>query len=82
MESLRLWTWKRRMKLLLSATVMDAFLVILLDGGLEALRDAALRAGCHRTGKRGRQVAAPLYRLRSALSRLWQAAPPSFRPHR
>ena len=35
-----------------------------------ALRNPSER---HRTGKRSREVAAPLYRLRSALSRLWQA---------
>lgn len=82
MESPRLWTWERRLKLLLMATLVYAFLLSLLDSGLQALREALLRKGCHRTGKRGRQVAAPLYRLRSALSRIWQAAPPSFRPQR
>jgi hypothetical protein len=49
---------------------------------LEALREAVLRSGCHWTGKRGRPGAAPLYRLRSALSRLWQAAPPLLHPQR
>lgn len=82
MESPRLWTWERRAKLLLMATLVYAFLLSLLAAELEALREAVLRKGCHRTGKRGRQVAAPLYRLRSALSRLSQAAPPSFRSQR
>jgi hypothetical protein len=73
MESPRLWTWERREKLLLMVTLLYAFLLSLLDAGLELLREWLLRAWCHRTGKRSREVAAPLYRLRSALSRLWQA---------
>jgi hypothetical protein len=32
---------------------------------------------CHRTGKWSREISAPLYRLRLALSRLWLL----FRPH-
>ena len=60
------------MKLLLLACLAYAFLLHLLDPSFAAL----LRNWCHRTGKRYRAVAAPLYRLRSALSRLWQAAPP------
>ena len=82
MESPRLWTWERRRKLLLMATLVYAFLLSLLAEALEALRDAVLRTGCHRTGKRSRTVAAPLYRLRSALARLWQAEPPSLHPQR
>lgn len=82
MESPRLRSWERREKLLLMATLVYAFLLSLLEAELEALREAVLRSGCHRTGKRGRAGAAPLYRLRSALSRLWQAAPPAFHPQR
>jgi hypothetical protein len=76
MEIPRLWTWERREKLLLMATLVWAFLLSLLAAALKALRDAVLRTGCHRTGKRSRHVAAPLCCLRSALSRLWQADPP------
>ena len=75
MESPRLWTWERREKLLLVVTVCYAFLLSLLAGELETLRTWLLRHFCHRTGKRGRDTAAPLYRLRSALSRLWLAHP-------
>jgi hypothetical protein len=73
MESPRVWTWERREKLLLMATLVYAFLLSLLASEWEELRNWLLRAWCHRTGKRSREVAAPLYRLRSALSRLWQA---------
>jgi len=75
MESPRLWTWERREKLLLVVTLCYAFLLSLLAGELETLRTWLLRHFCHRTGKRGRETAAPLYRLRSALSRLWLAHP-------
>jgi hypothetical protein len=73
MESPRVWTWERREKLLLMVTLIYAFLLSLLASEWEELRNWLLRAWCHRTGKRSREVAAPLYRLRSALSRLWQA---------
>lgn len=73
MESPRLWTWERREKLLLMATVVYAFLLSLLDVGLAEVRRLVLRLFCHRTGKRSQTTPAPLYRLRSALSRLWQA---------
>ena len=79
MESPRLWTWQRREKLLLMVTLVYAFLLSLLAAELTTLRTWLLRHFCHRTGKRGRETssgsAAPLYRLRSALSRLWLAHP-------
>ena len=77
MESPSVWTWERREKLLLMVTLIYAFLLSLLASEWEELRNWRLRAWCHRTGKRSRAVAAPLYRLRSALSRLWQAYLPS-----
>src|SRR5260221_11506863 len=73
----RVWTWERREKLLLMVTLVYAFLRSLLASPWEELRSWLLRAWCHRTGTRRREVAAPLYRLRSALSRLWQAYLPS-----
>lgn len=76
MESPRLWCWENRLKLLLMATLVYAFLLSLLDPDLEALRHWLLRFWCHRTGKRHREVSMPLYRLRSALSRLWLEFPP------
>jgi hypothetical protein len=40
------------------------------------LRSWLLDHGCHPTGKRSRSTAAPLYRLRLALSQLWLAYRP------
>jgi hypothetical protein len=81
MESPRLWSWERRLKLLYMVTLAYAFLLSLLDPSLELLRKWLLRHYCHRTGKRSQDTPAPLYRLRSALSRLWQETPTSsYRP--
>lgn len=78
MESPRLWAWANRLKLLLMATLAYAFLLSLLT--LDSLRTWLLQHWCHRTGKRCRDASTPLYRLRSALSRLWLAySPPDFR---
>lgn len=74
-ESPRVWAWERREKFLLMLTLVYAFLLSLLASALELLREACLRWGCHRTGKRSREVAAPLYRLRAAISRLLGAHP-------
>lgn len=76
MESPRLWRWENRLKLLLMVTLVYAFLLSLLDHDLADLRHWLLRQWCHRTGERYREAAIPLYRLRSALSRLWLAHPP------
>jgi hypothetical protein len=75
MESVRVWTWERRKKLLLLAALAYAFLISLLDPAFELLRDWLLTHWCHRTGKRSRDTPTPLYRLRSALSRLWLTYP-------
>ncbi len=78
MESPRLWRWENRLKLLLMATLVYAFLLSLLDPSQERLRQWLLRWWCHRTGKRNRDASVPLYRLRSAISRLWlDFRPPS-----
>ena len=76
LESPRLWRWEGRLKLLLMVTPAYAFLLSLLDPALARLRRWLLDQWCHRTGKRSRETATPLYRLRSALSRLWL----SYRP--
>jgi hypothetical protein len=76
MESPRLWQWENRLKLLLMVTLVYAFLLSLLAPDLALLRHWLLRHWCHRTGERYRDAAIPLYRLRSALSRLWLAHPP------
>jgi len=76
MESPRLWSWENRLKLLLMVTLLYSFLLSLLQPQLEALRHWLLQYWCHRTGKRSRDTPSPLYRLRSALSRLWLSYPP------
>ncbi len=76
MESPRLWKWENRLKLLLMATLVYAFLLSLLDPSQELLRQWLLRWWCHRNGKRNRDASVPLYRLRSAISRLWLDHPP------
>jgi hypothetical protein len=75
-ESPRLLKWVRREKLLAIAALVQAFLYSLLDANFEFLRTRLLRMWCHRTGKRNRSMAVPLYRLRLALTSLWLA----FRP--
>lgn len=71
MESPRVWTWERRLRLLLMVTLAYAFLLSLLDPRLLELREQLLRRWCHRTGTRCRTTPTPLYRLRTAISRLW-----------
>lgn len=75
MESPRLWSWHNRLKLMLMVTLVYAFLLSLLASHFQTLRRLLLRRWCHRTGKRYRTASIPLYRLRSALSRLWLAHP-------
>jgi hypothetical protein len=77
LESPRLWSWERRLKLLMMVTLAYAFLLALLRLPREWLCQV-LRAWCHRTGKRSRETPTPLYRLRLALSRLFAAHPPHF----
>ena len=77
-QSPRLWHWAEREKLLLMATLAYAFLLTLLEPCYDPLRLWLLRCYCHRTGWHCRQAKPPLYRLRSALSRLWQQYRPNF----
>jgi hypothetical protein len=75
-ESLRVRDWEVQHKLLGLAALAYAFLLSLLTGLFEPVREFLLTCWCARTGKRSRLATAPLYRLRSALSRLWLAHPP------
>lgn len=77
-ERPRLWQWEHRVKLLLLATLASAFLFSLLLLPNEPVRLWLLRHFCHRTGQHCRHAPAPLSRVRSALSRLWQQHPPVF----
>ena len=73
MQSPRLWFWDNREKLLLMTSLAYAFLLTLLRPDLQSVRTLLLERFCHRTGKRSRDTPAPLYRLRAALSYLWNA---------
>jgi hypothetical protein len=71
MESPRLWAFENRLKLLGIVILVYAFLLYLLNPLYKEIVQSVLRLKCHRTGKRCRDVIAPLYRLRWAISRLW-----------
>ena len=75
-ESIRLLDWQARKKFMLILALVHSFLLSLLSPHLHYLCSWLLDAWCHRTGKRNRSAAAPLYRLRLAISALWLA----FRP--
>ena len=77
MESPRLWFWENRLKLLSMVALVYAFLVSLLRAEFDLIRRLLLRHGCHRTGKRSREASTPLYRIRLALSHLWQTYRPN-----
>jgi hypothetical protein len=70
-ESPRLWFWHNRLKLFALVALLYAFLVSLIVD--RQLLDYLFANWCHRTGKRHSQAAVPLYRLRSAIARLWLA---------
>lgn len=71
MESPRLWSFESRLKLLGIVTLVYAFLLHLLNSDYHHLISLILQLKCRRTGKRCRKATAPLYRLRWAISRLW-----------
>jgi hypothetical protein len=71
LECPRLWSLEARLKLLGMVMLVYLFLLSLLDPIHHDLVEALLRFKCHRTGKRCQQSQVPLYRLRWALSRLW-----------
>lgn len=76
MESPRLWSLDNRLKLLGIVLLVYAFLLFLLAEEHQQRLQALLRLKCHRTGKRSQAALVPLYRLRWALSRLWEDSRP------
>lgn len=70
-ESPRLWFRQNRLKLFALVALIYAFLLSLLVDHL--LLATLLTNWCRRTGKRHSQAAVPLYRIRSAIARLWLA---------
>lgn len=77
-ESLRVFSEEVRLRLLQILALVHAFLLRFLTPDFEALRLYLLNTWCHRTGKRSRNVRAPLYRLRFALAFFWARFPPPF----
>lgn len=71
MESPRVWSMENRQKLLGMVALVYTFFLYLLEPFYKELLSQLLHLKCHRTGKRCQEVLAPLYRLRWALSRLW-----------
>jgi len=76
-ESIRIQDWETRKKMMLILALVHGFLISLLASPFDNLRHWLLRNWCHRTGKRNRSAAAPLYRLRLAIgSFLFAFRPP------
>src|SRR5712692_9932657 len=75
-ESLRLQGWQARRKMLLLVTLAYGFLLAGLSPPLWLARCTLLLHWCQRADWRLWRAKVPLYRLRWALSRLWQAHPP------
>jgi Transposase DDE domain len=74
-QSVRVYDWEGRLKLLGLLTLAYAFLLTLLSHELRTARDWLMEYACHRSGCRLRQVELPFTRLRIALSKLWLAYP-------
>lgn len=75
LESPRLWLWENRLKLLAIVALLYSFLVSLLLTAYHQLRSYLLDHWCRRTGTWKHLTAMPLYRLRSAISRLLLSHP-------
>jgi hypothetical protein len=77
-ESLRVYAWKTRCKLLGLPSPAYGFLLELMQPGSRKARTWLLEATCHRRGQQLREVELPVARLRVALSKLWLAFPYGF----
>lgn len=77
-ESLRVFSEEVRLRLFQILALVHAFLLLFLSPPFDTLRTYLLDTWCHRTGKRSRDVRAPLYRLRFALAFFWARFPPPF----
>ena len=74
-QSLRVYDWEARLKLLGMLTLAYAFLMDLMGKAWRTARDWLLDYACHRTGEHLREGEIPFTRLRIALSKLWLASP-------
>jgi Transposase DDE domain len=77
LESPRVYGMENRLKLLGIVTLIYAFFLYLIFSEHQELIKKILRLKCHRTGARCREALVPLYRLRWALSRLWDDSRPA-----
>lgn len=76
LESPRVQAAETRSKMLGIVTLVYAFLLSLLQPLFQSCCIWLLQHFCPRTGQWRHRVVTPLYRLRAALARLWQAHPP------
>ena len=74
-QSLRVYGWEERLKLLGLLTLAYGFLMTLMVESMRTARDWLLDFACPRRGSRLRLVEVPLSRVRVALSKLWLACP-------
>jgi hypothetical protein len=74
-QSLRVYDWEPRLKLLGMLTLAYAFLMDLMGEEGKRARDWLIEYACHRTGEHLREVEIPFTRLRIALSKLWLTYP-------
>ena len=77
-QSLRVYDWEPRLKLLGLLTLAYAFLMDLMGKACRTARDWLMDYACHRTGARLREVELTYARLRMALAKLWLAYPCGF----
>lgn len=79
-ESVRIWAWEDRLKLLSMAMLAHAFLLHLMEAGhlRELVRAWLLQRGCPRPGWHCRVTFLPLARLRAALCWLWLQQVPAW----
>ncbi len=75
-QSLRVYDWEGRLKLLGLLTLAYAFLMEVMRE--HVARDWLISYACHRTGCHLREVDLPFTRLRMALAKLWLAYPCGF----
>jgi Transposase DDE domain len=75
-ESVRVKQWEARRKLLAIVSLVYAFLIEVLGDSTGSLLRQVL-AWAHRTGRQAQSAWRPLYRLRLALSALWQRYTPN-----
>jgi hypothetical protein len=77
-QSLRVYDWEGRLKLLGMLTLAYAFLMDLMGEEGRTARDWLIDYACHRSGAHLREVEIPFTRLRIALSKLWLTFPCGF----